>query len=44
MEVLKKDIDDMINAQYTQPTHFTHDTHTIISSDHPYLTILEPSL
>ncbi len=33
MEVLKKDIDDMINAQCTQSTHCTHGTHSIISSD-----------
>ncbi len=33
MEVSKKDIDDMINAQCTQSTHSTHDTYSIIDSD-----------
>ncbi len=33
MEVLKTDIDNMINTQCTQSTHCTHGTHSIISSD-----------
>ncbi len=33
MEVLKIDIDDMINTQCTQSTHCTYGTHSIISSD-----------
>ena len=33
MDVLKKDIDDMINAQCTQSTHCTHGTQTISGSD-----------
>ncbi len=33
MEVLKTDIDDMINTQCTQLTHCTHGTHSIISSN-----------
>ncbi len=33
MEVLKTDIDDMINTQCTQSNHCTHGTHSIISSD-----------
>ncbi len=33
MEVLKTDIDNMINTQCTQSTHCTHGTHSIFSSD-----------
>ncbi len=33
MEVLKTDIDDMINTRCTQSTHCTHGTHSIISSN-----------
>ncbi len=33
MGVLRKDIDDMINAQCTQSTHCTDGTHSIIGSD-----------
>ncbi len=33
MEVLKTDIDDMINTQCTQSTHCTHGAHSIISSE-----------
>ncbi len=33
MDILKNDIDNMINVQRTRSSHCTHETHSIIAND-----------